>query len=243
MATGIQGLNRLEEIQSTPDSQYLSSGRSHSCALTLSDPAMPPDWENHRSQTEETVADRIVPAQGSNRPMRLIPLTCAQCDAPIRVEEGQKSVICEHCETQLLIEKRAEGIHTEIVEEILRRTENLAKELKALKAERNLKSLDKRWRHRRRRLAQRSDDDHKIPTASMVLMSLVGSIYLLMSGFWLLGIMALVLGTGIAFTVGRRRKGLERARQSYRRRRRRLVAQVRKTSDASSSIRDGECAV
>ena len=165
--------------------------------------------------------------------MRLIPLTCAQCDAPIRVKEGQRSVVCEHCETQLLIQKSAESIHTEIVEEILRRTNRLAQEVKALKAERNLKSLDRGWRRRRTRLARRSPDDQANPMITIIFLSLAGCIYLLMSEFWLLGIMTMVLGASIAFAVTRRRMGIERARQAYRKRRRRLVAKVRKTSNAT----------
>ena len=166
--------------------------------------------------------------------MNVIPLTCAQCDAPIRVNEVQTSVICEHCETQLLIDVRPDGVRAEIVDEILRRTESLAQELKALRAERKLKNLDRRWHRRRRRFREREQKPQGDPLAGVVIFGMLGGIGALLSRMWLLGIMALVLTGAIAFVVVRQRALDEKTRKAYRRRRRKLVFQMREKAGALS---------
>jgi len=165
--------------------------------------------------------------------MKLVPITCAQCDAPLRINEGTSFVVCDHCETQLHVQKSQEGLQTEIMEEILHRTDALAKEVNALKAERRVKSLDRRWRSRRRYLLKKNEAETQAnPAAVFGGLTIFGAVAAMSSDHWTLGIMLLVIAAVLAAAFIRDKRGIEKARESYRRRRRKLIGSMKAPSAA-----------
>lgn len=163
--------------------------------------------------------------------VKLIPLTCARCDAPLRVGERDRSVICEHCGTQLLVERQGDVVRTEIVEEYLRRTRELVNEVRALRAERRLKTLDRRWQRRRLR-AQQPPQPPTGPQALAVL-TLFAITMLIMLGAWPVAL--ILIAILVPVSLNRARKLSERARRVFRKRRRMLVAALQKEVETSGA--------
>ncbi|PQO27182.1 zinc ribbon domain-containing protein [Blastopirellula marina] len=77
--------------------------------------------------------------------MKLIPLNCRQCGAPLSVPEEVRHVTCLHCGTQLAVVREGAAAYTEILEQLERRTTNVEARLDALQRQHLVNQLDQDW--------------------------------------------------------------------------------------------------
>ncbi|QDT55640.1 hypothetical protein Pan44_36860 [Caulifigura coniformis] len=84
--------------------------------------------------------------------MKLVPLNCNACGAPLRVAESARFATCSHCHAQLAIHHEGGAVFTEVLARIAARTESIESEIQALRAELDLERLDKSWEKNRREI-------------------------------------------------------------------------------------------
>ncbi|PQO27184.1 zinc ribbon domain-containing protein [Blastopirellula marina] len=77
--------------------------------------------------------------------MKLIPLNCRQCGAPLSVPEEVRHVTCLHCGTQLAVVREGAAAYTEILEQLERRTSKIEQQFVDLRLQRQLDALEKDW--------------------------------------------------------------------------------------------------
>ncbi len=77
--------------------------------------------------------------------MKLIPLNCRQCGAPLSVPEDVRHVTCLHCGTQLAVVREGAAAYTEILEQLERRTTDVEARLDALQRQHLVNQLDQDW--------------------------------------------------------------------------------------------------
>lgn len=77
--------------------------------------------------------------------MKLIPLNCRQCGAPLSVPEEVRHVTCLHCGTQLAVVREGAAAYTEILQQLERRTTDVEARLDALQRQHLVNQLDQDW--------------------------------------------------------------------------------------------------
>ncbi|RCS53016.1 hypothetical protein DTL42_09390 [Bremerella cremea] len=81
--------------------------------------------------------------------MKLIPLNCRQCGAPLSVPEDVRHVTCLHCGTQLAVVREGAAAYTEILQQLDRRTSVVEEKVGHLDQRQQLFELDQEWARQR----------------------------------------------------------------------------------------------
>ncbi len=81
--------------------------------------------------------------------MKLIPLNCRQCGAPLSVPEDVRHVTCLHCGTQLAVVREGAAAYTEILQQLDRRTSVVEEKVDHLDQRQQLIELEQRWARQR----------------------------------------------------------------------------------------------
>ena len=77
--------------------------------------------------------------------MRLVSLNCNQCGAPLEVPEKIQFVTCVYCSARLSIHRSGNAVYSESLDEIEKRTGEIAEDLETIKLQNELESLDRQW--------------------------------------------------------------------------------------------------
>jgi DNA-directed RNA polymerase subunit RPC12/RpoP len=92
--------------------------------------------------------------------MRLVSLTCNQCGAPLEVPEKVQFVTCAYCSARLTIHHSGNAVYSESLDEIEKRTAEIADDLETIKLQNELESLDRQWMLDRERYKVKGEDGH-----------------------------------------------------------------------------------
>ena len=173
--------------------------------------------------------------------MKLIPLTCRNCAAPLQVPGDLKHVTCMHCGTQLAVVNEGGAAYTERLDALSQRTDHIEDKLQQLQREQKLAALDRQWDEEEESFRIRwKDGSARLPSKTDgVVMGFAGSlmgIFLIALGpgmtrgsdrinVFFVGFGLLVLGSGIgaAFWLFHRANAYERAYMRYEQRRREIL--------------------
>lgn len=77
--------------------------------------------------------------------LKLIPLNCRQCGAPLSVPEDVRHVTCLHCGTQLAVVHVGAAAYTEILKQLNRRTTEVEARVDSLQRQQLVNQLDQAW--------------------------------------------------------------------------------------------------
>ncbi len=173
--------------------------------------------------------------------MKLIPLNCRNCAAPLQVPGDLKHVTCMHCGTQLTVVHEGGAAYTEKLDALAERTDHMEGQLTELHRQQKLAALDREWDQEEESFRIRWKDGaprlpSKVESVSMGLGGVLVGIFLIMLGMGMvsgggrtdvlfvgLGILVLVCGMGASFWLFQRAEAYERALVRYQRRRREIL--------------------
>jgi hypothetical protein len=172
--------------------------------------------------------------------MRLVSLNCNQCGAPLEVPEKVQFVTCAYCSARLSIQRSGGAVYSQALDEVEKRTEQIADDLETIKLQNELASLDRQWMLDRDRYKVKGrDGEYSVPgqTGSIMGMILAAGFGL----FWTVG--AASMGApvffplfGIVFVIIAIVGGIsnltkadayQQSRQSYEMRRKTLLHKIR----------------
>ena len=91
--------------------------------------------------------------------MKLTPVTCEKCGAPLKVREDARFVTCAHCETQLRVERTEGTVSTVVLE---KQVEAIADQVDELRAEAEVARLDREWEQEREGLMIRTKEGGRV---------------------------------------------------------------------------------
>ncbi|RCS53017.1 hypothetical protein DTL42_09395 [Bremerella cremea] len=165
--------------------------------------------------------------------MKLIPLNCRQCGAPLSVPEDVRHVTCLHCGTQLAVVREGAAAYTEILEQLERRTTNVEVRLDALQRQHLVNQLDQDWYEDREQYYVRTKEGRTyLPSkieavfyagGALVVAVIVAAIFITMDdptgrarGFGILASLFLgVVGLGGSALLYRKRAAYDEAEKHY----------------------------
>lgn len=75
--------------------------------------------------------------------VKIVPLSCNHCGAPLSVPESTRFVTCGHCHSQLAIHHDGAAVFTEVLGEIAARTANIEQHLAEMQMEKDLERIEK----------------------------------------------------------------------------------------------------
>ena len=123
--------------------------------------------------------------------MKVIPLNCNHCSAPLEVAAKAKFVTCGFCKTRLSIQQTGSTYSTEVLEDLKEATEQIARDVEAIKHSATIERLDRQWeRDRMSHMVTNKHGQHSLPTKGGAMV--VGGMVV---GF---GILWTVIATGIS---------------------------------------------
>ncbi|HET6573820.1 MAG TPA: hypothetical protein VFG68_09480 [Fimbriiglobus sp.] len=76
-------------------------------------------------------------------------VSCNNCGAPLEVGPWTNYVTCGHCGSRLVVKRTGSSLYTEILEEIDRKTDAMARQLAELRYNAELERIDREWEHER----------------------------------------------------------------------------------------------
>ena len=118
--------------------------------------------------------------------MRLVSLNCNQCGAPLEVPEKVQFASCAYCSARLSIQRSGGAVYSQTLDEVEKRTEQIADDLETIKLQNELASLDRQWMLDRDNYRVKGrDGEYSVPSQAG---SIVG--------------MILAAGFGLFWTVG-----------------------------------------
>ena len=77
--------------------------------------------------------------------VRLLPLSCARCSAPLEVPEGVDLITCGSCGTRLAVKRTGSVAFTRQLNELRERTDRIAGDVRRLTLRDELAALDRLW--------------------------------------------------------------------------------------------------
>lgn len=80
--------------------------------------------------------------------MSIESLICNSCSAPLQVPTSANFVMCNHCGTQLSINRNDDVSYTEHLDRIQESTEKLSSQLEELNSRQRLEAMDREWQTR-----------------------------------------------------------------------------------------------
>lgn len=84
--------------------------------------------------------------------MKLEKLACNSCGAPLEVPESANYVTCNHCSTQLAVNRSESVTFTEAMDLLVEKTEEIGEQLSDLSLHNQLAALDRSWQLERENL-------------------------------------------------------------------------------------------
>ncbi|MCD0461922.1 hypothetical protein [Roseiconus lacunae] len=81
--------------------------------------------------------------------MKVIPLNCNHCGAPLEVAANARFVTCGFCDARLSIQHIGNSYSTEVLEDLRATTDQIARDIKEIKSSTAIERLDKQWEHQR----------------------------------------------------------------------------------------------
>ena len=90
--------------------------------------------------------------------MNTVSLTCQKCGAPLAVAEGVRLVTCNYCQSQLEIVRDESSTHTQLLENLDRRSAEIVENLGVIKWQNQLEHLDREWMMQRNGLMVRDKE-------------------------------------------------------------------------------------
>lgn len=172
--------------------------------------------------------------------MRLVSLNCNQCGAPLEVPEKVQFVTCGYCSARLSIQRSGGAVYSQALDEVEKRTEQIADDVETIKLQNELAALDRQWLlDRDKYKVKGQDDQYSVPSQTG---SIVGMIIAAAFGlFWT--VMAASMGApfffplfGIAFVIFaivggisslNKAEAYQHSRQIYEARRKSLLHEIR----------------
>ena len=115
--------------------------------------------------------------------MKLEQLACNSCGAPLEVPESANFVTCNHCSTQLTVNRSASVTFTEAFDRLAGSTEELTDRLDDLVAQNAIEALDRDWQQERKQdVTIHKSGDETIPTEDGAVKSGIGGA--IFGAFW-----------------------------------------------------------
>lgn len=171
--------------------------------------------------------------------MKLIPLTCNHCGAPLEVPRKARFATCEYCSSRLAVHHEGSAWTTEVVESIEKNTRDIAEDVDAIRLQNDIERLDREWMMERGNLMTRGKDGSlSVPShAGTVIGSIVGVVFIV---FWIgmainigapvffpaFGVVGLVIVIAQCFGGISKAEQYQRARHRYQRERRKLAERL-----------------
>ena len=81
--------------------------------------------------------------------MNLVAVQCNQCGASLRISETTSFVTCEHCRTQLAVQRTDTATFTEAIKALDQKTTQVAADLEVVRLEKQIEMLDREWESKR----------------------------------------------------------------------------------------------
>ena len=186
--------------------------------------------------------------------MKVIPLNCNHCGAPLEVSAKARFVTCGFCEKQLAIEHTGTGYSTALIEDIKDTTDKLVRDVEEIKSNVELERLDAGWhRTRQRHMVSDKEGRMSLPTKTGAVVgggavAVFGVIWMIFAGtitggavsmgapfpimvFPLFGIVFIFIGLANAAIAFNKADRYERDWNSYRRERSKLVSEINRRSE------------
>lgn len=145
---------------------------------------------------------------------RLYALNCNRCGGTVEIGPDARYTTCGFCGTQLRVQRSGSAMFTVEMNELKTRTRHLEADVSALRDDRQLEALDRRWAARLAELSVREGDNGNLRAPSLqnallALLSAIAPLALILSGaFDGFGNGALALA-GVAMLVGTAKAGAE----------------------------------
>ena len=77
--------------------------------------------------------------------MNLVTVRCNECGAPLETSDSVRYLTCNHCGSQLSVQRTASSIFTEKLEAIEERTEAIAGSIDVIRVQNDIAQLDREW--------------------------------------------------------------------------------------------------
>ncbi len=160
--------------------------------------------------------------------MKTIALNCNECGAPLDVPESARFVTCSFCESRLSVEQTGNTYSTVLLEKLTATTEGLADEVRRLRAQTELASLDREWEQTRDSLmiqgqnGRKSEPSYVAAAMQAVVIVVIGSGASSVFGEAAF-LMALAAAAVIVTITAIRAEGYKAARSRYNHRRQQLM--------------------
>jgi len=178
---------------------------------------------------------------------KLLALSCNHCGAPLDVPPRAKYVTCAHCATRLKVMKTENAAYTEILEEVMQKTQEVADDVAVLTLQGELDRIDRSWEKRRENFMISDKHGHKhVPSTfnTVGTGAFGGVIMLIWVGFSVSSgmpkEMAMIVGGIACLVVGSAIIGFgkvrvyEQEKAKYTRRRREKYRELRSAKQAAS---------
>lgn len=120
------------------------------------------------------------------KPSTVTAVSCNRCGGTLEIPERTHFTTCGYCGTQLRVERSATTLATIELDELRNRTDDLERDLSALRSDRLVEQLDRKWEARRAELSiSHGENELRLPTlhgALLRFLSALGPLLLLVFG-------------------------------------------------------------
>lgn len=160
--------------------------------------------------------------------MKILSLNCNHCGAPLDVPAKAKFVTCGFCDSRLAIQHSGNTYSTEVMEQLVQKTDAIQDDVRELKRRAALSELDLRWEQNKRQfIVKGKNGSESLPSAvGMGVQGIFGGIFvciaLVVSPPF--GIFALLIVAGGLISQSSKYSGYQAALKRYQSDRRRLMS-------------------
>lgn len=184
--------------------------------------------------------------------MKIIALNCNHCGAPLEVPAKARFVTCGFCEAKLAVEHTGNSYSTSVLEDLKQTTEQIARDVAAIKSSTAIEKLDAQWeRSRSQHMVTGKHGHQSLPTkggaiAAGVFIAGFGLFWTIMAAgitgaggrmgapgvfriFPLFGILFIAFGLFNAFRIYSKAESYEKDIRDYQRQRRELISKEKKS--------------
>lgn len=166
-------------------------------------------------------------------------LCCQGCGADLEVDESIRFVNCNYCGARLEIVRDATTTHSRLLDQIEKRTGEMAEDLKVIRLQNDLEQLDREWEQERSRFLTRDKNGNASEPSSAG--AVVGGVVIVVFGvFWmrmassmhapgffpLFGLLFIGMALFGIISSLNKAQGLRSSESDYRRRRARLLSEI-----------------
>lgn len=184
--------------------------------------------------------------------MAIVPLSCANCGAPLEAPEYARFLTCGHCGSRLRQERSGSAVYTELVDQVAQvasSARDIAEGVSQIAAHHRIEALDREWEETRQGFVTRDKEGHeRDPGDSVVVPVVMGIVTTGFGIFWMglgftitadapfavakifpfFGLIPIVVGLWMVFTGPAKVRAFQQARADYQRRRQALLREIEK---------------